>query len=92
MRGDVSEMLLIVVVGVIVVLVMYQFFVGSGSAEPPPITQSGKPTCRENSNCDNNHNGKLCMSVQGSSYFCGCLDNSDCPLSGQQCLREGCSP
>ena len=82
------ELLGAIVITVITVGVLYFWFSGTGEVQPaspnPPEVE-----CRSHSDCSSNSNGELCMSIQTSPTFCGCLDDSNC-LTGRECINNIC--
>ena len=58
------------------------------SGYTPPVE---KVECRTNSDCNQNNNGHLCMSIDSSSGFCGCLTDGfpDC-TGGRRCVFNKC--
>jgi hypothetical protein len=59
---------------------------GQTSAEAPQSLQS---TCTTSNDCKNSQYGMVCMSINGESYSCGCLTDSDCPGTAK-CIDNKC--
>ncbi len=76
-----------VVLAVVVIFVMYNWFSGTASAQETswqPYNNAAGKECTSNSECVTNPDGTLCISMTGSSFFCGCLDDLDC-IAGRIC-------
>ena len=57
----------------------YLWFTGRASAEPA-LPSEARPACTSAYDCPL---GMVCMSLDGSAVFCGCLDDSQC--TGGEC-------
>lgn len=84
------EMMVAVILAVIIIGFGVQFLFSEKiqSSEPPEKTELAE--CKVNFDCRSSDSGRLCITVDYGSSFCGCLDESDCPTLGQKCFNRKC--
>ena len=83
-----QELLAIIFVAVLVVGVLMLWFTEEARVKPDYV--GSQPTgCEKSSDCSGEETGSLCLSIQSSPTFCGCIDDNDCE-TGKTCTDNRC--
>ncbi|MFH0929445.1 MAG: hypothetical protein V1818_03760 [Candidatus Aenigmatarchaeota archaeon] len=77
---DLVFILMMMVFVLLLVMSVFSGFLFSNQARAAPIGATSSQTsneCKTTSECRERGNG-ICLSINGGSNFCGCIDDTDC--------------
>jgi len=80
------QILMMVLLLIVICFVVYELLEGK---QTEGVSVKMPEACSTSNDCDNSEYGKLCLSINGGNYQCGCLTNDHCP-EGKQCIDSVC--
>jgi len=86
MKGEIAPELVVAVIIAIVILGWGASFIIEGQVEGSSSGGFQYVECNYNDDCPGN---QLCLSVDNSEYFCGCLEDNNC-FDDQRCVNNEC--